>query len=73
VSVVRIREGRIIEGFLNRKYVRILSGHRKLSVIERYPEGEVQLNLRSGSIFVSLGETFSFRSVKHSGGTGETQ
>ena len=32
----------MIEGLLKRKYVRILSGHRKLSVIERCPEGEVR-------------------------------
>ena len=33
MSIVRIRE--IIKAFLKRKYMRILSGHWKLSVIER--------------------------------------
>ena len=37
VSVVRIRESPYYRGFFKRKYVRILLGHRKLSIIERCP------------------------------------
>ena len=37
VSVVRIRESPYYRGFFYSKYMRILSGHWKLSVIERCP------------------------------------
>ena len=35
MSVVRIREGPYYTGYFLRKHLRILSGHRKLSVIYR--------------------------------------
>ena len=37
VSVVRIRESPYYRGFFKMKYMRILSGHWKLSVMERCP------------------------------------
>ena len=43
VSVVRIREGPYYRGFFKKKCMRILSVHRKLSVIERCLHGEVRL------------------------------
>ena len=41
MSVVRIRESAYYRGFFERKYMRILSGHWKVSVIERCPYLEV--------------------------------
>ena len=43
MSVVRIREGPYYRGFFEKKCMRILSVHGKLSVIERCPHGEVRL------------------------------
>ena len=43
MSVVRIREGPYYRGFFKKKYMRILSVHGKLSIIERCPHGEVRL------------------------------
>ena len=47
VSVVRIRESPYYRGSFKRKYMRILSGHWKLSVIERCPYREVRLYLQT--------------------------
>ena len=41
--VVGIREGPYYRSYFNRKCMRILSVHRKLSVLERCPYGEVRL------------------------------
>ena len=44
MPVVRIRESPYYRGFFQIKYMRILSGHWKLSVIERSPYPEVKKN-----------------------------
>ena len=43
VSVVRIRESLYYRGFFKRKYMRILSGHWEVSVLERCPYREVSV------------------------------
>ena len=45
VSVVRTQREYVLQSFFERKYVRILLGHQKLSVIERCPYREVRLYL----------------------------
>ena len=58
MSVVRIRESqyyRVYRGFFKRKYMRILSGHWKLSVLERCPYREVRLpSKRKNKIFKTV-------------------
>ncbi len=54
VSVVRFSKGPYYRGFFLRKYMRILLGHRRLSVIERCRNREVSLRRAWGSTLFSL-------------------
>ena len=47
VSVVCVRESLYYGGFFNRKYMIILSGHWKLSIIERCPYRDIRLYFRN--------------------------